>query len=180
MCIRDRFTGPAGEVRPGHTDLVKFYQSKGFTDPRGGGRSSYRSTISDVVAGSIARIFLREHFRTVVLSSICQVGALKATKTLANHFEELLRDGPNQKISLADLQVIQGKIEASEIHSWDSEFARKAGDLIKETRKAGDSLGAAIEVVAINVPALVGEPIYESLKLRLMGALGGLHAVQSC
>ena len=176
----EQFTGPTGEVRPGHTDLVKFHQSKGFTDPRGGGRSSYRSTISDVVAGSIARIFLRDHFQTVVLSSICQVGPLKATKTLANHFEELLRDGPNQKISLADLQVIQGEMEATEIHSWDSEFARKAGELIKETRKAGDSLGAAIEVVAINVPALVGEPIYESLKLRLMGALGGLHAVQSC
>jgi chorismate synthase len=34
--------------------------------------------------------------------------------------------------------------------------------------------------VALNVPPLVGEPLYQSLKLRLMGALGGLHAVQSC
>ena len=88
----EQFTGPAGEVRPGHTDLVKFHQSKGFTDPRGGGRSSYRSTISDVVAGSIARIFLREHFQTIVLSSICQVGPLKAARTLANHFEQVLSD----------------------------------------------------------------------------------------
>jgi chorismate synthase len=30
------------------------------------------------------------------------------------------------------------------------------------------------------VPPLVGEPLYQSLKLRLMAALGGLHAVQSC
>ena len=32
----------------------------------------------------------------------------------------------------------------------------------------------------MQVPSLVGEPLYQSLKLRLMGALGGLHAVQSC
>jgi chorismate synthase len=32
----------------------------------------------------------------------------------------------------------------------------------------------------VNVPPLVGEPLYQSLKVRLMGALGGLHAVQSC
>jgi chorismate synthase len=71
-------------------------------------------------------------------------------------------------------------MDDTEIYSWDGEFAKQAGELIKETRKQGDSLGAAIEVVALNVPALVGEPLYESLKLRLMGALGGLHAVQSC
>src|SRR5262245_47727541 len=102
----EQFIGPTGEVRPGHTDLVKFYQSKGFADPRGGGRSSYRSTISDVVAGSIARIFLREHFQTVVLSSICQVGPLKAQETLATHVEQIRRDLPSQKIPLAELRQI--------------------------------------------------------------------------
>src|SRR5262245_20057623 len=29
-----QFAGPTGEVRPGHTDLVKYYQSKGFVDVR--------------------------------------------------------------------------------------------------------------------------------------------------
>jgi chorismate synthase len=35
-----------------------------------------------------------------------------------------------------------------------------------------------VEVVAVNVPALAGAPLYDSLKLRLMGALGGLNAAQ--
>ena len=52
--------------------------------------------------------------------------------------------------------------------------------MIKETRKDGDSLGAAVEVVAVNVPPLLGDPLYQSLKLRIMGSLGGLNAVQSC
>ncbi len=68
----------------------------------------------------------------------------------------------------------------TEIHTIDPEFAVRAGELIKETRKQGDSIGAGIEVVAVNVPPLIGEPFYNSLKLRLMGSLGGLHAVQSC
>ena len=59
-----QFAGPQGEVRPGHTDLVKHHQSQGFVDYRGGGRSSYRSAISDVVGGSIARAFLAEKFGT--------------------------------------------------------------------------------------------------------------------
>jgi len=47
----EQFTGETGEVRPGHTDLVKYHKSRGFIDIRGGGRSSYRSTISDVIGG---------------------------------------------------------------------------------------------------------------------------------
>lgn len=162
-----QFTGVEGEVRPGHTDLVKFHQSAGFVDVRGGGRSSYRSTISDVIGGSIARSFLKEKFGTEILSSICQVGPLKAQQSLS-------------EIDVADLDAVKKTLAASEIQSIDSEFAVEAGKLIKETRKDGDSLGAAVEVVALNVPPLLGEPLYQSLKVRIMGALGGLNAVQSC
>ena len=73
-----QFEGSTGAVRPGHTDLVKYHKSRGFVDIRGGGRSSYRSTISDVIGGSIARILLQQTFGTVFLSSITQVGPLQA------------------------------------------------------------------------------------------------------
>jgi chorismate synthase len=208
-----QFAGPTGEVRPGHTDLVKYHQSKGFVDIRGGGRSSYRSTISDVIGGSIARLFLAEHFGTVILSSICQVGSLQASLSLAEHFEVLMTRGGeeakrrheaseeagkqgsggaegnteteivNRKskiVNPVEVRRVEEVLENAEIYSFDPDFAREAGQLIKETRIQGDSIGAAIEVVAVNVPPLVGEPLYQSLKVRLMGALGGLHAVQSC
>lgn len=191
-----QFAGPTGEVRPGHTDLVKYHQSKGFVDIRGGGRSSYRSTISDVIGGSIARIFLAEHFGTVILSSICQVGPLKASVSLADHFEQLprqageifskivnppkARKAKSKIVNQEEIRRVEEILENAEIYSLDPDFAREAGQLIKETRIQGDSLGAAVEVVAVNVPPLVGEPLYHSLKVRLMGALGGLHAVQSC
>lgn len=174
-----QFTGESGEVRPGHTDLVKFHKSAGFVDVRGGGRSSYRSTISDVIGGAIARAFLKEKFGTVILSSISQVGELKAERTLANHFESLVsKDGVRVDADKIDDAI--RTLGESEIHSIDAEFANRAGELIKETRKDGDSLGAAVEVVALNVPPLLGDPLYQSLKVRIMGTLGGLNAVQSC
>lgn len=176
----DQFAGPTGQVRPGHTDLVKHHKSQGFVDVRGGGRSSYRSTISDVIGGSIARLWLQKTFGTVFLSSIVQVGPLKTETSLAAHFQGLIRDAGHLTVSAQAIGLVEALLDEAEIRSLDSAFAEDAGELIKRTRIDGDSLGAAVEVVAINPPALLGEPLYQSLKVRLMGALGGLNAVQSC
>ena len=169
----EQFAGAQGEARPGHTDLVKHHKSNGFVDYRGGGRSSYRSAVSDVIGGAIARIFLQETFGTIFLSSICQVGELKAKKSLADLFTKARADQ-------AAIKEIESGMENNVIHSIDPDFAAEAGELIRETRIKGDSIGAMVEVIGINMPALVGEPLYQSLKLRLMGSLGGLHAVRAC
>ncbi len=173
-----QFAGAQGHVRPGHTDLVKHYKSKGFVDVRGGGRSSFRSTVSDVIGGSIARLFLAEHFGTAIFSSICQVGALQADVSLANRIEELLAEG--KPLSPEVCVALEAQLEHRELHTVDGNFSGRAAELITKTRKEKDSLGSAVEIVAVNVPALVGDPIYQSLKLRLMGSLGGMHAVQAC
>jgi chorismate synthase len=175
----EQFLGPTGDVRPGHTDLVKHHKSRGFADPRGGGRSSFRSTISDVFGGSVARLYLRDRFGTAFLSSICQVGELRSGRWLADHVHEL-STGNDGRVPAAELEELEAALEEPEIRTLDAEFAGAAADLISETRRQGDSIGAAIEVVAVNVPPLAGEPLYDSLKVRLMGTLGGLHAVQAC
>ena len=167
-----QFAGPEGEVRPGHTDLVKHHQSRGFVDYRGGGRSSYRSAISDVVGGSIARAFLAETFGTRFISNIVQVGSLKSKKHLSDIFD-------SHDVAAKDVDEFEASLASSEIYTIDSEFAQSAANLIMETRKDGDSLGGVVEVVAVHVPSLVGAPLYNSLKLRLMGSLGGLHAVRA-
>lgn len=169
----EQFAGEQGEVRPGHTDLLKHKKSLGFVDFRGGGRSSYRSAITDVVGGSIARIALKQNFGTIFLSNIVQVGELKTTKRLADIFT-------TQNASEKDISEALKTLENAVIYSLDANFAEQAGELIKETRKQGDSLGAKVEVIALNVPALIGEPMYQSLKLKLMGTLGGLNAVTAC
>ena len=180
----DQLAGPRGEVRPGHTDLVKHHKMMGFEDPRGGGRSSYRSTISDVVGGSVARLFLAATFGTVFFSSIYRVGPLEASLKLSDHLEALTAANGCTVLTVEQVREIEERLLTCEsdveIRAFDADFAKAARELVGETRKAGDSIGAAIEVVAVNVPSLIGEPLYDSLKLRLMGALGGLHAVQHC
>ena len=175
-----QFAGPQGHVRPGHTDLVKHYKSRGFGDVRGGGRSSYRSTISDVIGGTIARLYLAEHFGTAIFSSICQVGPLETGVSLAERVAELVAEADGQPLSPATCAALEDELERGPLRTVDADFANRAAELITQTRKEQDSIGAALEVVAINVPPLVGEPLYQSLKLRLMGSLGGLHAVQAC
>ena len=176
----DQLAGARGDVRPGHTDLVKHYKARGFADPRGGGRSSYRSTLSDVIGGSIARIFLREHFGTAFLSSICQVGDLKSPVSLSDHLEELVCAAADRRLTATQIEAVETQLSAGEIRTLDAEFCMGAAELIGSTRKQRDSIGAAVEVVGVTVPPLIGEPLYHSLKLRLMGVLGGLNAVQSC
>ncbi len=176
-----QFAGSSGEVRPGHTDLVKHYQSKGYTDIRGGGRSSYRSTISDVIGGAIARAFLAEHFGTAFFSAVCQVGKLKAGNLLSDRVEKLAKEaGGGQVIPQDQVQALEDTLARSSLHTLDPDFDTKAADLIEHVREAGDSVGSMVEVAAINVPPLSGAPLYQSLKLRLMGVLGGLHAARSC
>jgi len=176
-----QFTGPHGETRPGHADLVKYHQSKGATDPRGGGRASYRATISDVIGGSIARVFLQAHFQTVILSSVVQVGPLTSSRRLSDEVDALIqRTSLAQPVDLSELAALEQTLAGAEIPTLDPAFARDAAALIEETRDAGDSLGSMVEVVAVNVPPLVGSPLYRSLKLRLMGSLGGLNAARSC
>src|SRR5690606_28029463 len=117
----------------------------------------YRSTISDVIGGSLARLYLAEKFGTVILSSICQVGELKAQRTLAQHVAELA--GAAGRLDPTSIAAIETDLASAEIHSIDANFAAAAGDLIKATRIDGDSLGAAVEVVAVNVPPLAGDPL---------------------
>ena len=174
-----QFTGPAGAVRPGHTDLVKYHQSRGFVDVRGGGRSSYRATVSDVIGGSIARVFLAEHFHTVFLSSLIQVGPLQASVTLADKIADLLAHYTQaHPVPTKILLQLEQTVANHPLPTLDADFAHEAAALIASTRAQGDAIGSQVEVVAVNVPPLVGAPLYNSLKLRLMGTLGGLHAAR--
>ncbi len=176
-----QFTGPAGEVRPGHTDLVKHFQSRGFVDVRGSGRSSYRATISDVIGGAVARAYLAEAFDTAFLSAVTQVGDLQASHTLADRFERLaVEHAASGRVPLAEIQEVEATLRQGAFPTLDYDFAREAVALIESVRDEGDSIGAVVEVVGVNVPPLAGAPLYQSLKLRLLGSLGGVNAARAC
>jgi len=139
--------------RPGHADYT-YWHKYGIRDPRGGGRSSARLTAPVVGAAAVAKKWLFEKYGTTFKGCMSQLG------DIAIPFEswEHVRDNP---FFAANATVIP-----------------QLEDYMDALRKAGDSCGARIDVVAQNVPVGLGEPIYDKLDAEIAFALMGINAVK--
>jgi chorismate synthase len=142
----------AQTFRPGHADYTYWYKY-GIRDPRGGGRSSARLTAPTVAAGAVARKWLREHYGTVVRGALLQIGRVAVPFEGWEHVDANPFFAPTADVSA--LEAYLGEI-----------------------RKAGDSVGARLRVVAQGVPVGLGEPIYDRLDADIAHAMMGLNAVK--
>ena len=149
--------------RPGHADYT-FDAKYGFRDYRGGGRSSARETTVRVAAGVIAKKILQQAFDGRVVGYVTQVGEIKA-------------EIPDPaKIRLEDVETLPTG-EPNIVRCPDLSAAGRMIELIETIRKEGDSIGGAAEIVATNVPAGLGEPVFDKIKADLAKALFSLPAV---
>jgi chorismate synthase len=156
----DQRSGDYGDIkdkyRPGHADFT-FDAKFGFRDYRGGGRSSARETVCRVAAGAIAKKLLAQAGMRV-LGYVSQVGDVKCP--------------------IADpTQITLEQVEANLVRCPDPAIAEQMIALIEEVRKDQDSIGGVCELVAVNVPAGLGEPVFDKLKADLAKALMSLPAV---
>ena len=142
----------AQTFRPGHADYTYWYKY-GIRDPRGGGRSSARLTAPTVAAGAVARKWLRERYGTVVRGALLQIGSVAVPFEGWEHVDANPFFAPTADVSA--LEAYLGEI-----------------------RKAGDSVGARLRVVAQGVPVGLGEPIYDRLDADIAHAMMGLNAVK--
>ncbi len=140
--------------RPSHADYV-YDQKYGFRDYRGGGRSSARETASRVVAGAIAKQFLKD---IKINAYVSQVGNL----ALNTDYKDL------------DFSLI----ESNDVRCPDPEMALKMENYIKEIRKEGDTVGGIITCVVQNVPIGLGEPAFDKLHAELGKAMLSINAVK--
>jgi len=143
--------------RPGHADHS--YDAKyGFRDYRGGGRASARETVSRVAAGAIAKKLLAHSFEGRVLGWVCQVGDIVAT--------------------VDDVEAVTlAQVEATPVRCPDPEAAEAMIARIDAARRDQDSIGGVAQIVATNVPAGLGEPVFDKLKADLAKGLFSLPAV---
>ncbi|MBX3624523.1 MAG: chorismate synthase [Rhizobacter sp.] len=139
--------------RPGHADYA-YWHKYGIRDPRGGGRSSARLTAPTVAAGAVARKWLQQKFGTTFVGHMTQLGEIPVPFESFEHI-------PNNPFFAANASDIP-RLEA----------------YMDELRKAGDSCGARIDVAARNVPAGLGEPLYDRLDADIAHAMMGLNAVK--
>lgn len=142
--------------RPSHADFT--YQSKyGIRDHRGGGRTSARETIARVVGGAFAKMVLRQKGINITAYT-SQVGPLALDKAYtAYDFTE---------------------IERNPVRCPDSEMAEAMGELIKQVKAEGDTIGGVITCVIQGCPVGLGEPVFDKLHAQLGAAMLGINAVK--
>ena len=140
--------------RPSHADFV--YDKKyGFRDYRGGGRSSARETVVRVVAGSIAKMLMKEVKINAFVSSV----------------GEITYDYQNSKIDF-------DKIEDSIVRCPDEKTSDEMINLIKSIKKKGDTVGGVISCIISGVPVGLGEPVFNKLHAELGKAMLSINAVK--
>jgi chorismate synthase len=143
--------------RPGHADIT-YWQKYGIRDYRGGGRSSARETAARVAAGGVAR----EAIRALVPGVEIQ----------------------GYMVAMGDLEIDRGAFDQDAIERNDfwipqgPEVARQWEEYLQDLRKAHDSVGAVVEVVARGVPAGLGAPVYGKLDTDLAAAMMSINAVK--
>ncbi|HEX4584163.1 MAG TPA: chorismate synthase [Burkholderiaceae bacterium] len=143
----------AQTFRPGHADYT-YWRKYGVRDPRGGGRASARLTAPMVAAGAIARKWLNTSFGTRIRGHLQRLGDLPIP------FEswDMVDANPFFAASLDCVPQLEAKLDA--------------------LRRSGDSCGALVRVVASNVPAGLGSPLYDKLDARIAYAMMGINAVK--
>ena len=139
--------------RPGHADFSWFQKFKIY-DHRGGGRASGRETISRVAAGAFVKN---------ILGSI-QIRAYPL------------------KIGNINAATIDFEFMSQNALKWaDPETFDEVMCLLQSTKEQKDSLGSIVEVVITNVPAGLGDPVFEKLDANLAKAIisiGGVKGIE--
>jgi chorismate synthase len=143
--------------RPSHADFT--YQEKyGIRDPRGGGRSSARETACRVVAGALAKQILNTS-GIEIDAFVDQVGSIQ----WKGEWNESLRTVREENPVRVPDAVIAAEMEA----------------LIREVRKAGDTIGGCVRCIVTGVPIGLGEPVFDKLHAELGKAMLSINAVKA-
>ncbi|HEX5961018.1 MAG TPA: chorismate synthase [Rhodanobacteraceae bacterium] len=144
--------------RPGHADYT-YWQKYGIRDPRGGGRASARETTLRVAAAVIAKKWLKARHGVEVRGWLAQLGGVR----------------PDPQV---DAAVDFGVVESNPFFWPVAAQVPELEHYINALRKAGDSVGARVNVVATGVPPGWGEPVYGKLDAELAAALMSINAVK--
>lgn len=154
---------PLTRPRPGHADLVGM-QKYGFDDARPVlERASARETAARVALGAVATAFLAQAVGVRLVSHTVSIGPVFTPD--------------DAELPLPD-----------DVHSLDadpmrSHHAATSAAMVAEIddcRKAGDTVGGVVEVLAYGVPPGLGSHVHWDRRLdsRLAGALMGIQAIK--
>lgn len=149
--------------RPGHADLAGMLKY-GHQDARNVlERASARETAARVALGAIATQILRQVAGIELVSQVIRIGTVCA--------------GPNRALPTpSDNEALNN----SPVRNLDEALAQRLIAEIDSAKRAGDTLGGEVEVLAYNVPVGLGSHVSAQRRLdaRLAGALMSIQSVK--
>ena len=144
-------------MRPGQAAYAFFKKYGEYADCYGAGRASGRETASRVAGGAVAKAVL-DKFGIDVIAYTTKVYDIEAP--------------------YIDYEKAKLNYRKNEINCPDLEIGKKMVDRILEAKDEGDTLGGIIEVIIKNVPAGLGEPVFDKISATLAHALMSIGAVK--
>jgi len=153
---------PLTRPRPGHADLAGM-QKYDVDDARLVlERASARETAARVALGAVARAFLRQALGVEVLSHVVSIGSVSAPAGV------IPRPDDRDRVDASPVRCADKAAEADMIAEIDA------------TRRAGDTLGGVVEVVAYGLPPGLGSHAQGDRRLdaRLAAALMSIQAIK--
>ena len=153
---------PLTRPRPGHADLPGM-QKYDFPEARPVlERASARETASRTALGTVAKAFLRQLLGIEVISHVVSIGGASAPDGPLPGPDDLaaIDESPVRSFSQAGTDAMVAEVEA--------------------VKKAGDTVGGVIEVIAYGLPPGLGSHVHWDRRLdsRLAGALMGVQAMK--
>lgn len=154
---------PLTRPRPGHADLAGM-QKYGFDDARPVlERASARETAARVALGRVAAAFLEQAAGVRLVAHTVEIGGEASAGNPA-------LPGPDDVAAL----------DADPVRCFDPETSGRMVAAVDACRKAGDTLGGVVEVLAYGLPPGLGSHVHWDRRLdaRLAGALMGVQAIK--
>ncbi|OJF77557.1 MAG: chorismate synthase [Treponema sp. CETP13] len=163
--------------RPGHADYT-YDQKYGFRDYTGGGRSSGRETAARVAAGAIAQMVL-ENTTTTAVHTNSKINIIAWTKEAAGvKAPEVISLNNPSSIDKQTIDTLQSTIETNSMRTSDTQTASEMSKAISKCRAEGNSAGGIIRCLVTNIPAGLGEPVFDKLDAELAKAMLSIGAIK--
>lgn len=169
MVIRNKDANPASYAhhkdtyRPSHADYT-WDAKMGLRAWAGGGRASARETAARVAAGAVAE---------QVLEALAAENDLPAPEIVA------WVDAVQGDTARVDPDTVdRALVETNPVRCPDPDAAERFEARIRAVRAQGDTVGGVVRCVARNVPAGLGEPVFDKLDAELARAMLSLPAAK--
>lgn len=146
------------EMRPGHAEYTFFKKYGQYADWVGAGRASGRETCSRVAGGAVAKAILDKKGIDVIAYTV-ESNGIKVEEPMT--YEKAKENYRKNPINCPDLELAE-KMQAD----------------VMQIKKDGDTAAGVVELIIKNVPAGLGEPVFDKINALLGYGLCSIGAIK--